>query len=125
ALTIAASTFFSAVCALTLSPALAGVILREHKAGQKHNILKRGFDSAFNFIAKGYASLVRFLVHPGVIGFSLLAFVAACALIAWTVTHVPTGFVPDEDKGVLITEVRMPDSASQERTLAVIKQIEE
>ena len=43
ALTIAASTFFSAVCALTLNPALAGVILREHKKGQKHNILKRGF----------------------------------------------------------------------------------
>ncbi|MDB5293195.1 MAG: multidrug efflux transporter permease subunit [Phycisphaerales bacterium] len=125
ALTIAASTFFSAVCALTLSPALSGVILREHKKGKKHNLLKRGFDSAFDFIAKGYASLVRFLVRPAVIGLSLLAFTGACVLIVWTVTHVPTGFVPDEDKGLLITEVRMPDSASQERTLAVIKQVED
>ncbi|MBC7772054.1 MAG: efflux RND transporter permease subunit, partial [Pyrinomonadaceae bacterium] len=125
ALTIAASTFFSAVCALTLSPALSGVILREHKQGKRHNLLKRNFDRAFDYISRMYAGLVRFLVRPAVIGFSLLAFAGVCVLIVWTVRHVPTGFVPDEDKGLLITEVRMPDAASQERTLAVIKQVEE
>src|SRR5438552_13816130 len=60
ALTIAASTFFSAVCALSLSPALAGVILREHKPGQRHNLFKRGFDRAFSFIAGLYARAIRF-----------------------------------------------------------------
>src|SRR6185295_11379385 len=64
ALTIAASTFFSAMCALTLSPALSGIILREHQKGKRHNLLKRGFDSAFGFLARGYARLVRFLVRP-------------------------------------------------------------
>ena len=125
ALTIAASTFFSAVCALTLSPALAGVILRELAKGKKHNIYKRNFDRAFDFIANGYSQLVRFLVRPATIVFTLLAFGVACFLIYWTVTRVPTGFVPDEDKGLVIAEIWMPDAASQERTLAVIKQVEQ
>jgi multidrug efflux pump len=64
ALTIAASTFFSAVCALSLSPALAGVILREHKPGQKHNLFKRWFDRGFSFLANGYARAIRFLIRP-------------------------------------------------------------
>src|SRR6185369_13818554 len=112
ALTIAASTFFSAVCALTLSPALAGVILREHKAGQKHNIFKRGFDRAFSFLAGGYAGAIRFLVRPAVIAVSLAAFAALGVVVLWSVQRVPTGFVPDEDKGLLIAEIWMPDSAS-------------
>src|SRR6185295_14873645 len=59
ALTIAASTFFSAGCALTLSPALSGVILREHARGQRHNIFKRTFDRAFDFISRQCARAVR------------------------------------------------------------------
>ncbi len=124
ALTIAASTFFSAVCALTLSPALAGVILREHPPGARHNLLKRTFDRTFDAISRAYARVVRFLVRPAVIGFSLAAFLALGALTAWAVTRVPTGFVPDEDKGLLIAEVRMPAGASQSRTLEVIKKVE-
>jgi hydrophobic/amphiphilic exporter-1 (mainly G- bacteria), HAE1 family len=124
ALTIAASTFFSAVCALTLSPALCGVILRAHAPGKRHNLLKRTFDRFFDALAAGYARLVRFLVRPAFIGISLAAFLAAGALILWSISRVPTGFVPDEDKGLIVTEIRMPDSASQERTLDVIKQVE-
>ena len=125
ALTIAASTFFSAVCALTLSPALSGVILREVAKGKKHNLFKRTFDRAFDLVSTRYAALVRFLVHPAVIAVSLGCFVLACVLTAWAVQRVPTGFVPDEDKGLIVMEVRMPDSASQDRTLDVIKKIEQ
>jgi hydrophobic/amphiphilic exporter-1 (mainly G- bacteria), HAE1 family len=124
ALTIAASTFFSAVCALTLSPALSGVILREHKQGERHNFFKRGFDKVFNAIAHAYSRAIRFIVRPAVIGFSLAAFVALGLLILWSVRRVPTGFVPDEDKGLIIAEIWMPDSASQERTLEVLKRVE-
>jgi HAE1 family hydrophobic/amphiphilic exporter-1 len=124
ALTIAASTFFSALCALTLSPALSGVILREHREGKKHNIFKRGFDRAFNAIAGAYARAIRFLVHPAVIGPALAAFLVLGVLIVWSVNRVPTGFVPDEDKGLLLAEIWMPDSASQERTLGVLKKVE-
>ena len=125
ALTIAASTFFSAVCALTLSPALSGVILREHAKGKKPNFLKRNFDRAFDFLASLYARLVRFLVRRVVIVGSFVCFVLACILTVVAVQRVPTGFVPDEDKGLILIEVRMPDSASQDRTLAVVKKIEQ
>jgi HAE1 family hydrophobic/amphiphilic exporter-1 len=124
ALTIAASTFFSAACALTLSPALSGVILREHKQGARHNLFKRLFDRAFDYVAGLYARTIRFIIRPAVIGFSLLAFVALGALTFWAVTRVPTGFVPDEDKGLIIAEIWMPDSASQARTLDVLKKVE-
>ncbi|MBX3359274.1 MAG: multidrug efflux RND transporter permease subunit [Phycisphaeraceae bacterium] len=125
ALTIAASTFFSALCALTLSPALSGVILREHRAGQKHNIFKRTFDRVFDVVADRYARAIRFVVRPSMIGVSLAAFAALGALILWSLARVPTGFVPDEDKGLLIAEIWMPDSASQERTLNVLKRVEQ
>jgi len=124
ALTIAASTFFSAVCALTLSPAISGVILRAHRPGEKHNFFKRNFDRAFERLAAGYGHLVRTLVRPAVIGLSLLAFAAASGLILWAVVRVPTGFVPDEDKGLILVEVWLPDSASQERALDVIREVE-
>jgi HAE1 family hydrophobic/amphiphilic exporter-1 len=124
ALTIAASTLFSAVCALTLSPALAGVILRQHEAGQKTNIFKRSFDRVFERFSGAYARMVRFVVQPRVILVSLACFVGVALLIVWAVERVPTGFVPDEDKGLLIAEVRMPVSASQNRTLEVIKRVE-
>jgi HAE1 family hydrophobic/amphiphilic exporter-1 len=124
ALTIAASTFFSALCALTLSPALSGVILREHAPGAKHNLLKRGFDRGFGFVADHYARLVRRAVGPAGRVISLAGFLALAFLVIWSVRRVPTGFVPDEDKGLIIAEVRLPDAASQERTLAVIKQVE-
>src|SRR5262249_2090619 len=93
--------------------------------GKKHNILKRNFDRIFGYVSHGYARLVRFIVRPAVIGISLLAFAAACGLIGWSVTHVPTGFVPDQDKGLIVTEVPMPHTASQDRALAVIKQVEQ
>ena len=124
ALTIAASTFLSAVCALTLSPALAGVILKEHKPGHKPNWFNRGFNKLFDWISSGYAHIIRVCVHPAAIGFSLIAFGASVFAIAWSVTKVPTGFVPDEDKGLILTEIWMPDAASQQRTLETVKKVE-
>src|SRR5579862_9264434 len=85
ALTIAASTFFSAVCALTLSPALSGVILREVAKGKNHNIFKRSFDRTFDFVATLYARLVRLLVRRVVIVASLACFALACILTVWAV----------------------------------------
>src|SRR5258708_30174903 len=110
------STFFSAVCALTLSPAVCGVILREQAKGKQHNIFKRTFDRGFAFVSTQYGRLVWFLVRPAVIWLSLVGFVAAGIVTVWAVSRVPTGFVPDEDKGLIIMEIRMPDSASQDRT---------
>src|SRR6185436_8824954 len=57
ALTIAASTFLSAVCALSLSPALSGVILRAYGEGKKHNLFQPTFDKSFVFVSGEYARL--------------------------------------------------------------------
>ena len=125
ALTIAASTGLSVICAVTLSPALCGVILKAHKEGHKPNFFNRGFNWVFDKISSAYGNFIRFLVHPGVILFTLAAF-AVCGIgVVWTFTQVPTAFVPLEDRGVVIAEVWMPDSSSLERTTAAVAQVED
>ncbi len=124
ALTIAASTFLSGICAVTLSPALCGLILREHKPESKPFILVRLFNRAFDAIADGYARLIRFLVHKAVIPFTMAGFGACVVGIVWTFTQVPTGFVPLEDRGMVMIDVWMPDASSQERTLAAVEKVE-
>jgi HAE1 family hydrophobic/amphiphilic exporter-1 len=101
ALTIAASTFLSGVCAITLTPALCGVILRAHKEGHKPFILVRWFNTAFDALALAYARLIKFLVHPGIVAFTLAGFAACVLATGWTFTKVPTGFVPLEDRGMV------------------------
>ncbi len=124
ALTIAVSTFLSGVCAVTLTPALCGVILKPHKEGHKPFILVRLFNQAFDALAAAYASFVKFLVHPAIVGFTLAAFAALFLATAWTFTKVPTGFVPLEDRGLVLIDLWMPDSSSQERTLAAVEKVE-
>ncbi|MFN7019800.1 MAG: efflux RND transporter permease subunit [Phycisphaerales bacterium] len=124
ALTIAASTFLSGVCAITLTPALCGVILRSHKPGHKPFILVRLFNNGFDALANGYAALIKALVHPAMVPFTLGGFAACFVAILWTFTKVPTGFVPLEDRGMVMIDVWMPDSSSQERTLAAVRKVE-
>lgn len=125
ALTIAVSTFLSGICAITLTPALCGVILKPHKEGHKPFILFRAFNKAFDALANAYARLIKFLVHPAVITFTLAAFAACIVAIGWTFTRVPTGFVPLEDRGLIMVDIWMPDASSQERTLAATKKVED
>jgi len=124
ALTIAASTGLSVICAVTLSPALCGFMLKAHAADHKPNLFLRGFNRAFDWLSATYARFVKFLVHPAVIAFTLAAFGAACFGVVWTFTKVPTGFVPLEDRGVVLAEIWMPDSASLERTTAAVAEVE-
>ncbi len=124
AVTIAVSTFFSAVCAVTLSPALAGVLIKEHKPGQKPSRFNRVFNAVMNGMAGGYAAIVRVAIHPAAIVFSLVGFAASLVLVGWTLTKVPTGFVPDEDKGLILTEIWMPPSTSQQRTVEAVQKVE-
>lgn len=124
ALTIAASTFLSGICAITLTPALCGLILKAHKQDHKPFILVRWFNKAFDGLALGYSKFVKFLVHPAVVVFTLAAFVGCFIVTAWTFTKVPTGFVPLEDRGMIMIDVWMPDASSQERTLEAVQKVE-
>ncbi|MBS0196067.1 MAG: multidrug efflux RND transporter permease subunit [Planctomycetes bacterium] len=124
ALTIAGSTALSAVCALTLSPALCGVMLKAHAKDHKPNLFNRVFNKVFETVSGGYGRMVRFLVHPAIIVFTLAAFGISIFATGWSFTKVPTAFVPLEDRGLIMLEVWLPPSASPERTLTAVKKVE-
>ena len=123
ALTIAVSVLISAFNALTLSPALAALLLKpraESKTwlGRLGDRFNRGFDRSRDRYIGINARLVRKLSIP-------LGLLAGVALISALLGRkVPTGFVPDEDQGYLIMGVQLPDNASIQRTKAVYSQID-
>jgi len=124
ALTLAVSVALSAICALTLSPALCALILRP--AGTPKGPLGaffRGFNRVFTATTNGYATGVRAAIR-----LFLVTLVTLGALVGgtyWLLTTVPTGFVPDEDQGYFIVNAQLPEGASLERNEAVVKRLEE
>ncbi len=131
AVTIAVSTFFSALNSLTLSPALCALLLAP-KAEQK-DILSRVmnltlgwffvlFNKSFTTVTNGYAwivgwllrlSLVVLIIYGGLLWITYRGFVTT-----------PVGFIPAQDKGYLIVNVQLPDAASLERTNAVVAEMD-
>ena len=130
ALTIAVSTFFSAVNSLTLSPALCGLLLKaKHEQRDPLTWLLnlclgwffKLFNLGFQISADIYARCVGILLRLSVI--VLVVYGGLLYLTYFGFTHVPIGFIPPQDKGYLLVDVRLPDSASLERTQAVMDQI--
>ncbi len=117
ALTIAFTALLSAVNALTLKPAQCARWLRPPKA--KKFILARWFNTAFSWIEGGYVWLVRGLIRVWYA--VLVVFLVTVGGTAWWYSILPTGFLPTEDQGYLITAIQLPDAASQERTREVIE----
>jgi hydrophobe/amphiphile efflux-1 (HAE1) family protein len=110
AVTISAAMVISAINALTLSPALCSVLL---KPGHPVGIMQR-VTKSIDAIADGYAAIVKRLV--AVASLSLVALVIVGAGIFFVFKHTPSGFLPDEDKGFLITVLNLPAGASLNRT---------
>ncbi len=131
AVTIAVSTLFSAFNSLTLSPALAAILLRPRD--QMHdpltrvlNLLLGWFFRGFNFVFGAATSLYTRMVG-GLLRVSLIALLVYCGFLAltyWEFQRVPTGFVPQQDKGYLLLSVQLPEAASVERTQRVLGRIE-
>lgn len=119
ALTIAATAFLSAVNALTLKPAQCATWLKPPK--EKKFVLARWFNAVFGWIENIYAWCVRGLVKVWAI--VLVLFVVTAGFTFWWYRQIPTGFLPTEDQGYLITAVQLPDAASQERTREVIEEM--
>jgi len=111
-LTISAATVISSINALTLSPALCGVLMRP--ATGKKNAVFGAIDSVINGATRGYTSVVGLVVRRSAVSFVLFALVAAAG--AWGFVRLPTGFAPQEDKGLLMAVVQLPDAASRSRT---------
>jgi HAE1 family hydrophobic/amphiphilic exporter-1 len=119
ALTIAISTIFSSINALTLSPALAALLLRPPK--ERKNVFFRGFDTVFRKTENVYAGMVKTFVRRTAI--MLLLFLGLLGLTGWQFTRLPTGFLPIEDQGYIMASIQLPDAASLERSQAVLGRI--
>ncbi|HEX5487735.1 MAG TPA: efflux RND transporter permease subunit [Rhodanobacteraceae bacterium] len=130
ALTIAISTVISAFNSLTLSPALSAILLKPHDAPKDR--LTRGIDRAFGWLfrpfnrlfhrgAERYVAGTRRLQGKGPA--ALAVYAALIALTAFGFTHVPTGFVPTQDKQYLVSFAQLPDAASLDRTEGVIRRM--
>jgi len=119
ALTISTATVFSSINALTLSPALCGLLLRP--APEKRNVLFRAFNYVFNHGENIYRGIIAFLVRRTAI--MMILFLGIIFLTGWGFGSLPTGFIPTEDQGYMIVAVQLPDAASQERTGEVVEKI--
>ena len=124
AITIAASVIFSAINALTLSPALAALLLRPPKPQKGPlGMLFRGFNKGFDAITSGYTGVVGYLVRRS--ARTMLLLVVAVVGIVFLGKAVPGGFVPDEDKGYFFIAAELPNAASMQRSEAVGAKIEQ
>ena len=134
AITIAASTAISAFVSLTLSPALASILLKPHKHGeQSHSIgyyllwplmmFFKGFNWAFEKLANGYAWLTGKFITIGVL--MLVAYGGLLFLTKKQLDATPTGLIPQLDRAYLITVFQLPPGSTLQRTDAVVRKASE
>jgi HAE1 family hydrophobic/amphiphilic exporter-1 len=124
ALTIAGSVLISAINALSLSPALAAMILKP--ASQKKNLLRKAFglfNRGFDRSTKGYLVGARLLTRHAFLTLVVVAVVGFGVVELGGV--LPRGFVPDEDQGLIIVNVKLPNASSLDRTDRVCRRIED
>ena len=115
AVTIAISVVFSGIVALTLSPALAAILIKPGH-GEKHGFFK-WFENTLERATNGYVAGSRWIMHHTLVAFGAFAAVVACAV--WLFSVWPGAFVPEEDQGYLFVPYMLPDAASLDRTEAV------
>lgn len=136
AVCIAVSIAISAICALTLSPAMCSHFLGQQKVDKpaktpllahlKHiqsriekrtNVLVKGFNDGFNKVEDFYMEYVRKFVYDKKLLITFYLVIVALTLISFKT--ISTGFIPDEDQGILLASITLPDGASLSRTEAV------
>lgn len=116
-LTIAITMFFSAINALTLSPALCALILTPGHGAK--NVFFRTFNNAFTRTTDLYAKIVSIGVRR--VAIVMIIFVGLVVLTGVTYQRVPTGFLPLEDDGLVLVNIQMPDGATLDRTYDVVQ----
>lgn len=119
AVTISVSVFLSMINALTLSPALASILL---KRGDTHPSGIFGvFDRGFNKLRDGYVNIVSKTAGQKIL--TILTFGVIVAAALYITKNSETGFVPDEDQGAFMVDIQLPDGASTQRTQKVMDQL--
>ncbi|MDB5616905.1 multidrug efflux RND transporter permease subunit [Tardiphaga sp.] len=132
AITIAVATAISCFCSLTLSPALASLILTPHhekREPARWNVLARGwgaftgaFNRGFDRLSHGYGTAAGWVIkHSAVM---LLIYVVLIGSAGWLVYSTPQGFIPAQDRGYVIVVVQLPGASSLTRTTEIVREIE-
>ncbi|MEJ2547803.1 MAG: multidrug efflux RND transporter permease subunit [Gemmatimonadota bacterium] len=116
AITISIATVFSSINALTLSPALAGLLLRP--SAEKRNRFFTKFNEVFEVTTDRYMGVVNGLVRRT--GLTLAIFAGLMAAMVLGFRLIPGGFIPDEDQGYFFVNLELPDGASMERVEEVL-----
>ncbi|PXX31405.1 efflux RND transporter permease subunit [Arenibacter sp. ARW7G5Y1] len=125
--TLIIAILISAVNALTLSPALCALLLKGHKGDEElkgKSPLKRFytlFNRGFNATVDRYGKSLQFLYKRKFV--SVLLLIIAVVGIYWASTTTPTGFVPNEDRGIIFANIELPPGASLDRTDAVARKL--
>ena len=120
AVTVAVAVVISGVVALTLTPALCAILLKQvHKESAFFKPFNRGFAKLTNF----YSSVVDLTLHHRIIG--TLVFGSIIVLVVILLRTVPGSFVPAEDQGYVVTAVIMPDGATLRRTIKTTDNVRE
>jgi HAE1 family hydrophobic/amphiphilic exporter-1 len=124
AVTIAVSVLFSALGALTLTPALCAMLLKrtEPSRGPLGRLFS-GFNSLFDRLTGAYVGTAGFVAKKVVRGLVLFAAVLVGALVCGRA--LPSGFIPEEDQGYILANLQLPDASSLERTTAGSKTVEQ
>jgi len=127
-ITIAGSVGLSCVCALVLCPALCALLMRPNEEGAAQHkgidyYTKLAYEASYNAILGKYKGAVqKYLKRPWV-SFALLA--CAAVLFVLFMKIMPSGLVPQEDQGVIMCEVRMPEGSTLHENAEIMKQVEE
>lgn len=120
ALTISAAVLISTINALTLSPALCGILLRA--STKKRFFFFRWFNQSFDASTHVYKSTIWAMVRR--VTTVMILFGGLVAFTGWSFTQLPTGFLPNEDQGYCFVNVQLPDSASRQRTDQALTKID-
>jgi HAE1 family hydrophobic/amphiphilic exporter-1 len=125
-ITMATSIVLSGLVALTLTPALCVIMLKNHHGKpKKKNVFDKlidGFDRWFSRLTGRYQKLLRAIVNRRVITFGIL--IAFCAGTWFLNGHVPSGFIPNEDQGMFYAVIQTPPGSSLERTNEVAERLQ-
>jgi len=126
AFTLATAILISAVNALTLSPALCALFLKNpHNGEAKKGFTKRffsGFNAGFNAMTKRYGQSIKFLIKRKWIAITALLIVVLSTF--WMMKKAPTSFIPTEDQGFILFSANLPPGASLERTQKVMDKVD-
>ncbi|MEY4555788.1 MAG: hypothetical protein RL093_907 [Pseudomonadota bacterium] len=136
AIVITTASVVSLIVSLTLSPAMAALLLKPHREHETHRkpglwgsaiyyggYAGRKFNEGFDWLSDKYGRLTARLVRT--IGIVLIVYVALLGLTTWRLLDTPSGFIPEQDQGFLIGVIQLPPGASLERTEAVMTRASE